>query len=30
VTTGLHPQQHWIDALNNSYGNLPADGNITG
>jgi hypothetical protein len=30
ATTGLHPQQHWIDALNNGDGNLPADGNITG
>lgn len=30
VTTGLHPEQRWTDALNNGYGDLPQDGNITG
>jgi hypothetical protein len=30
VTTGLHPEQHWTDALTNGYGDEAGDGNITG
>lgn len=30
TTTGLHPEQHWVDALNNNYGDDPSDGDILG